>query len=58
VTESFHLIAIHEVDHYHKDRRLTRIISCLQALFLGPNIPHAYLDGDGIECMSRGDNVV
>lgn len=29
-----------------------------EALFLGPNIPHAYLTGDGIECMSRGDNVV
>ena len=29
-----------------------------QAMFLGPNIPHAYLSGDAVECMSSGDNVV
>jgi mannose-6-phosphate isomerase len=29
-----------------------------QAIFLGPGIPHAYLKGDIIECMSASDNVV
>jgi len=29
-----------------------------QAMFLGPNIPHAYLKGDCIECMACSDNVV
>lgn len=29
-----------------------------QALFIGPNIPHAYLDGDLVECMACSDNVV
>ncbi|XP_017780883.1 PREDICTED: mannose-6-phosphate isomerase [Nicrophorus vespilloides] len=29
-----------------------------QAIFLGPNIPHAYISGDCIECMSSSDNVV
>jgi mannose-6-phosphate isomerase len=29
-----------------------------QAMFLGPNIPHAYLSGDCIECMACSDNVV
>lgn len=29
-----------------------------EALFIGPNVPHAYLDGDLIECMACSDNVV
>lgn len=29
-----------------------------QAIYLGPNIPHAYLDGDCVECMACSDNVV
>lgn len=29
-----------------------------QAVFLGPNEPHAYLSGDCIECMANSDNVV
>lgn len=29
-----------------------------EALFLGPNEPHAYLSGDCIECMACSDNVV
>lgn len=29
-----------------------------QAMFLGPNIIHAYLSGDCIECMACSDNVV
>jgi len=29
-----------------------------QAMFLGPNEPHAYLAGDCIECMACSDNVV
>jgi mannose-6-phosphate isomerase len=29
-----------------------------RALFIGPNIPHAYLDGDLVECMACSDNVV
>lgn len=29
-----------------------------EAVFLGPNEPHAYLDGDIIECMACSDNVV
>ncbi|XP_011553500.3 mannose-6-phosphate isomerase [Plutella xylostella] len=29
-----------------------------EAIFLGPNLPHAYLSGDCIECMSCSDNVV
>ncbi len=28
------------------------------ALFIGPNIPHAYLEGDLVECMACSDNVV
>ena len=28
------------------------------AIFIGPNIPHAYLDGDLVECMACSDNVV
>jgi mannose-6-phosphate isomerase len=27
-------------------------------IFIGPNIPHAYLDGDLFECMACSDNVV
>jgi len=39
------------------------ILNCVSlqpggALFLGPNIPHAYLSGDIIECMAQSDNVV
>lgn len=29
-----------------------------EAMFLGPNVPHAYLAGDCIECMANSDNVV
>lgn len=29
-----------------------------EAMFLGPNEPHAYLAGDCIECMACSDNVV
>jgi mannose-6-phosphate isomerase len=29
-----------------------------EAVFLGPNLPHAYLDGDCIEAMACSDNVV
>lgn len=29
-----------------------------RAIFIGPNIPHAYLDGDLVECMACSDNVV
>ncbi|XP_057332376.1 mannose-6-phosphate isomerase [Microplitis mediator] len=29
-----------------------------EALYLGPNVPHAYLFGDCIECMACSDNVV
>ncbi|XP_045515577.1 mannose-6-phosphate isomerase [Pieris brassicae] len=29
-----------------------------QAIFLKPNLPHAYLSGDCIECMACSDNVV
>ena len=29
-----------------------------EAMFLGPNVPHAYLDGDCVECMACSDNVV
>jgi len=29
-----------------------------QAIFIGPNVPHAYLDGDLFECMACSDNVV
>ncbi|CAH3175465.1 unnamed protein product [Porites lobata] len=29
-----------------------------EAMFLGPNLPHAYLAGDCVECMACSDNVV
>ena len=29
-----------------------------QAMFLGPNVPHAYLSGDCVEVMANSDNVV
>ncbi|KAF5294323.1 hypothetical protein FQR65_LT10776 [Abscondita terminalis] len=29
-----------------------------QALYLGPNEPHAYLSGDCVECMACSDNIV
>jgi len=29
-----------------------------EAIFLGPNLPHAYLSGNCIECMACSDNVV
>lgn len=29
-----------------------------QAIFVGPNIPHAYLNGQGVECMASSDNVI
>ncbi|CAB4022471.1 Mannose-6-phosphate isomerase [Paramuricea clavata] len=34
------------------------ILKPLQAMFLAPNLPHAYLDGDCIECMACSDNTV
>lgn len=34
------------------------ILSPGQAMFLGPNVPHAYLAGDCIECMACSDNTV
>jgi mannose-6-phosphate isomerase len=35
-----------------------RILNEGEALFLGPNEPHAYLYGDCVECMATSDNVV
>lgn len=29
-----------------------------EAIFIGPNIPHAYLCGRGVECMANSDNVI
>ncbi len=29
-----------------------------EGVFIGPNIPHAYLDGDLVECMACSDNVI
>ncbi|XP_070158374.1 mannose-6-phosphate isomerase isoform X4 [Polyergus mexicanus] len=29
-----------------------------EAIYIGPNIPHAYLSGDCIECMACSDNVI
>ena len=29
-----------------------------QAIFVGPNIPHAYLKGQGVECMANSDTVI
>lgn len=29
-----------------------------QAIYLGANVPHAYIDGDCVECMACSDNVV
>ena len=29
-----------------------------ECLFMGPNVPHAYLSGDIIECMTSSDNVI
>jgi mannose-6-phosphate isomerase len=29
-----------------------------EALFLAPNEPHAYFEGDCVECMANSDNVV
>jgi mannose-6-phosphate isomerase len=29
-----------------------------QSVYIGPNIPHAYLSGDLVECMANSDNVV
>jgi len=29
-----------------------------EAMYLGPNVPHAYLSGDCVECMANSDNVV
>ncbi len=39
------------------------LLNCLklqrgEAIFLAANIPHAYLFGDGVECMATSDNVV
>ena len=29
-----------------------------EAVFIGPNVAHAYLEGDLVECMANSDNVV
>lgn len=29
-----------------------------EGIFIGPNVPHAYLDGDLVECMACSDNVI
>ena len=29
-----------------------------QCIFMGPNVPHAYISGDIIECMTSSDNVI
>lgn len=29
-----------------------------QCMFMGPNVPHAYISGDIIECMTSSDNVI
>lgn len=29
-----------------------------EAVFIGPNIPHAYLEGELVECMANSDNVI
>jgi mannose-6-phosphate isomerase len=29
-----------------------------ECLFMGPNVPHAYLSGDILECMTSSDNVI
>ncbi|XP_011859434.1 PREDICTED: mannose-6-phosphate isomerase isoform X2 [Vollenhovia emeryi] len=29
-----------------------------EAIYIGPNVPHAYLSGDCIECMACSDNVI
>ncbi|CAK8697245.1 unnamed protein product [Clavelina lepadiformis] len=34
------------------------LLSSGEAIFLGANVPHAYLSGDCIECMACSDNVV
>jgi mannose-6-phosphate isomerase len=39
------------------------LLNCLklekgEAIFLSANVPHAYLFGDGVECMATSDNVV
>jgi len=28
------------------------------AVYIGPNVPHCYVEGEGVEVMARGDNVV
>lgn len=34
------------------------VLSPGESMFLGPNVPHAYLAGDCMECMANSDNVV
>ena len=34
------------------------LLSPGEAVFIGPNIPHAYLGGELVECMANSDNVV
>lgn len=29
-----------------------------QAMYIGPNVPHAYISGDCVECMACSDNVI
>lgn len=29
-----------------------------ESFFIGPNVPHAYIEGDIIECMANSDNVI
>jgi mannose-6-phosphate isomerase len=39
---------------------LLNVVDCKvgEAIFLGANVPHAYISGDIIECMATSDNVV
>lgn len=33
-------------------------LKCGEALYVGPNEPHAYLSGECVECMATSDNVI
>ena len=30
----------------------------MQAIYLGANVPHAYISGEIVECMATSDNVI
>ena len=42
--------------HFYLMRRIT--VSAGEAIFTPPNVPHAYLTGEIVECMALSDNVV